>query len=84
VLGRPRHKAPRRPPFERLQAWSGAYLALFLLVHVVSVLSGRAMLDLDTNFWLAAGVMLAALVAAAFSGAFYAVDLPAAYRATFA
>ena len=79
MLGRPRHKSPRRLPFERLQAWPGAYLALFLLVHVVSVLSGRAMLDLDTNFWFAAGVMLAA-----FSGAFYAVDLPAAYRATFA
>lgn len=138
VLGRSRHKTPRRLPFGRLQAWSGIYLALFLLVHVVSVLSGRAVLGLDTNFWFAAaglniapwplffmpyyglavvalfvhlacalrrrlpdgvvpaarnrialavigaGVMLALLIVAAFSGAFYPVDPPAVYRATFA
>ena len=38
----------------RLQATSGAYLALFLLIHVSAVLFGRAALDLDTNVHFAA------------------------------
>jgi hypothetical protein len=38
----------------RLQAASGAYLALFLLIHVAAVLVGRAVLDLDTNVHFAA------------------------------
>jgi succinate dehydrogenase/fumarate reductase cytochrome b subunit len=37
-----------------LQALSGAYLALFLLVHVAAVLFGRTVLSLDTNFYFAA------------------------------
>jgi hypothetical protein len=37
-----------------LQALSGTYLALFLLVHVTAVLFGRAALSLDTNFFFAA------------------------------
>jgi hypothetical protein len=37
-----------------LQAGSGAYLALFLLIHVPAVLFGRAVLDLDTNVHFAA------------------------------
>jgi hypothetical protein len=37
-----------------LQAGSGAYLALFLVVHVGSILFGRAVLNLDTNFYFAA------------------------------
>ncbi|KQQ86840.1 hypothetical protein [Massilia sp. Leaf139] len=37
-----------------LQALSGAYLALFLLIHVTAVLAGRAVLDLDTNVHFAA------------------------------
>jgi succinate dehydrogenase/fumarate reductase cytochrome b subunit len=132
-----RRRGPRRLLFDRLQALSGAYLAFFLLVHVVSVLSGRAMLGLDTNFYfaaaglhvrpyplffapyyglavaalfthlacalrrrlpaamplasrdrlawagIAAGAMLAVLIVAAFSGIFYPVELPPAYRATF-
>jgi len=44
----------RRPLFDRLQAMSGLYLAFFLLVHVVSVLAGRSVLGLDTNFYFAA------------------------------
>ena len=44
----------RRPLFERLQEASGLYLAFFLLVHVVSVLAGRTVLGLDTNFYFAA------------------------------
>jgi len=138
VLRRAARRGPRRLPFDRLQAWSGAYLALFMLVHVASVLLGRARLGLDTNFWfaaaglnvgawplffvpyyglavvalfahlacalrrrlpagiapaardrlalsvIAAGVVTAALIVAAFGGAFYPVALPDAYRATFA
>ncbi len=38
----------------KLQAASGLYLALFLLIHVAAVLAGRALLDLDTNFHFAA------------------------------
>jgi len=52
-LTQPR-QVPRRPLFDRLQAMSGLYLAFFLLVHVVSVLAGRAVLRLDTNFYFAA------------------------------
>ena len=37
-----------------LQAGSGAYLALFLQVHVSAVLFGRSVLGLDTNFYFAA------------------------------
>ena len=37
-----------------LQAISGSYLACFLLVHVGAVLYGRAILQLDTNFYFAA------------------------------
>jgi succinate dehydrogenase/fumarate reductase cytochrome b subunit len=132
-----RRRGPRRLPFERLQALSGVYLGFFLLVHVVSVLAGRSMLGLDTNFYFAAaglqvdfyplffvpyyglavaalfvhlacalrrhlpaalplavrgriawgviagGAMLAVLIVAAFSGAFYPIPLPPAYLATF-
>lgn len=37
-----------------LQAGSGLYLAFFLLIHVSAVLFGRAVLNLDTNFYYAA------------------------------
>lgn len=37
-----------------IQAASGCYLALFLLIHVVAVIFGRAALGLDTNFFYAA------------------------------
>ena len=40
-----------------LQAGSGAYLALFLCIHVGAVLSGRAALGLETNFYFAAAGM---------------------------
>ncbi len=49
-----RRRGRRRPALDRLQALSGAYLAFFLAVHVVSVLFGRAVLHLDTNFYFAA------------------------------
>jgi succinate dehydrogenase/fumarate reductase cytochrome b subunit len=132
-----RRRGPRRLRFDRLQTLSGAWLAVFLAVHVGSVLFGRAVLGLDTNFYfaaaglhvwpyplffapyyglalaalfvhlacalrrrlparvppaardrlawtaIAAGSLLAVLIVAAFSGAFYPVDLPSAYRATF-
>lgn len=123
--------------FERAQALSGAYLAFFLLIHVLAVLSGRVAFNLDTNFYYAAaglnitpfqaffapyyflavvavfthvvcafhwlsrervaehmrnnvgyfsillGVVVSAIIVATFMGAFYAVDIPAEYRATF-
>lgn len=37
--------------FERLQIWTGLYLAIFLLIHLCAVLSGRFILNLDTNFY---------------------------------
>lgn len=37
-----------------LQALSGLYLSFFLLVHVSAILSGRVLLNLDTNFYFAA------------------------------
>jgi succinate dehydrogenase hydrophobic anchor subunit len=39
---------------EWVQAASGAYMALFLLIHVAAVLMGRAVYGLDTNFHYAA------------------------------
>ena len=44
----------RRERVGRLQAASGAVLALFLSVHVGAVLYGRHVLNLDTNFYFAA------------------------------
>ena len=43
----------RRGVLPWLQAGSGAYVALFLAIHVVAVLAGR-MSGLDTNFYFAA------------------------------
>lgn len=37
--------------FEKLQIWTGLYLALFLVVHVSAALIGRLYLHLDTNFY---------------------------------
>jgi len=37
--------------FERLHIWTGLYLAVFLLIHLSAVLSGRLVLNLDTNFY---------------------------------
>ena len=37
--------------FERLQIWSGLYLAFFFIIHLSAVLSGRLILNLDTNFY---------------------------------
>lgn len=138
VMGRPRAPRPSpRPLMARLQAMSGLYLAFFLVVHVSSVMVGRTVLGLDTNFYFAAagllvapyylffvpyyglavaalvlhlacatrrllppgaapawgrrigyagivgGVVLAALIVAAFSGVFHPIALPPAYLATF-
>jgi succinate dehydrogenase/fumarate reductase cytochrome b subunit len=44
----------RAKPIAWLQAASGAYLALFLFIHVAAVLFGRAVSGLDTNFHFAA------------------------------
>jgi succinate dehydrogenase/fumarate reductase cytochrome b subunit len=37
--------------FDKLHRWTGLYLAIFLVIHVSSVLFGRVVLDLDTNFY---------------------------------
>lgn len=37
--------------FDKLQVWTGLYLAFFLLIHLSAVLSGRLILNLDTNFY---------------------------------
>lgn len=37
--------------FEKLQLWTGFYLAFFMLIHVGAVLTGRYLLHLDTNFY---------------------------------
>ena len=44
----------RRGGLAWLQAGSGAYIALFLAIHVVAVLAGRIAGGLDTNFYFAA------------------------------
>jgi hypothetical protein len=120
-----------------LQAGSGVYLAFFLVVHVGSILFGRAALDLDTNFYFAAagfhvgsfglffapyyflgvtalfthlacaaywhsqgrsrtarvlvvaipcavGVAVSLLIVLSLAGAFYPVDIPDRYKATYA
>lgn len=38
-------------PYEKLQIWTGLYLAFFLVIHVGAVLTGRYLLHLDTNFY---------------------------------
>ena len=50
-----------------LQAGSGMYLVLFVLVHVAAVLYGRLVLGLDTNFYYAAAGMHAPPWAAFFA-----------------
>ena len=37
--------------FDRLQMWTGLYLALFLIIHITAVFIGRLYLQLDTNFY---------------------------------
>jgi len=44
----------RRGRVAWMQAASGAYLAMFLVVHVAAVLAGRVIFGLDTNFFFAA------------------------------
>ena len=37
--------------FDRLQIWTGLYLAVFLVIHISAVFIGRLYLQLDTNFY---------------------------------
>jgi hypothetical protein len=37
--------------FEKLHLWSGLYIAIFLIIHVGAVITGRYLLQLDTNFY---------------------------------
>lgn len=40
--------------YEKLQLWSGLYLAIFFLIHLSAVMAGRFILQLDTNFYFGA------------------------------
>lgn len=37
--------------FEKLQLWSGLYLAFFFIMHISAILAGRFILKIDTNFY---------------------------------
>ncbi|MEJ8800483.1 hypothetical protein [Pontibacter sp. H249] len=37
--------------FDKLQLWTGLYLAIFFIIHLSAVFSGRHFLHLDTNFY---------------------------------
>lgn len=37
--------------FEKLQIWTGLYLAVFFIIHLSAVFVGRLLLHLDTNFY---------------------------------
>lgn len=37
--------------FDKLQIWTGLYLAVFLIIHLTAVFAGRLLLNLDTNFY---------------------------------
>lgn len=37
--------------FDKLQIWTGLYLAFFFIIHVSAVMGGRLFLHLDTNFY---------------------------------
>jgi hypothetical protein len=37
--------------FDKLQIWTGLYLAIFFIIHLGAVLVGRSILQLDTNFY---------------------------------
>lgn len=37
--------------FEKLQVWTGLYLALFFVIHLSAVMGGRWILGLDTNLY---------------------------------
>jgi len=44
----------REQIFDKLQVYSGLYLAFFLFAHVGAVLAGRTFFQLDTNFYFGA------------------------------
>lgn len=37
--------------FEKLHVWTGLYLAIFFIIHLGAILTGRYVLKLDTNFY---------------------------------
>ena len=40
--------------YQKLQIWSGLYMAVFFLIHVGAVMGGRYILELDTNVYFGA------------------------------
>ena len=37
--------------FDKLQIWTGLYLAVFFVIHLIAIFAGRLILNLDTNFY---------------------------------
>ena len=37
--------------FDKMQIWTGLYLAVFFIIHLAAVVVGRTFLNLDTNFY---------------------------------
>lgn len=37
--------------FEKLQIWTGLYLAIFFIIHLSAVFTGRLFIHVDTNFY---------------------------------
>lgn len=48
------HGWKQEKTFDRIQIYSGAYLAFFLLAHTSAILIGRNVLNYDTDFYFAA------------------------------
>ena len=40
--------------FEKLQIWSGVYLAIFFIIHLSAIFAGRFILKVDTNLYFGA------------------------------
>lgn len=40
--------------FDKLQVWTGLYLAFFFIIHLSAIFSGRLILNLDTNLYFGA------------------------------
>lgn len=49
--------SPENTMFEKIQIFSGLYLALFLINHIRAVIIGRRRMKIDTNLYYGAGVM---------------------------
>ncbi|WP_299193429.1 hypothetical protein [uncultured Erythrobacter sp.] len=53
-------KRARKGLWHRVQFWSGAYLAFFVVMHTAAAVTTRLVIGLDTNFYWAAGTLVLA------------------------